>query len=255
MASAFAYMHRAEAEAVAIVCRTDTRTDKCAIPADGQMLQTIGRFLELDPGWYLFRTEREHLRIRPPLRTVKGLRSGGQMRADDPPLLRGPGALAAATGGQRSADILPRVGALVYVVLDVDADGISLLDRPRAGRSSWRICRRVVRSQEGAGRLLGYVRLIGPVQAGLGRAITGRGPDQRAEDGLGYQVMQTGQVHRRQGGSAGRTESSDRLSKARSAWPAVGAWPDRADGAARRSAGMGGKLVLAPGRLIARRCC
>ena len=116
------------------------------------------------------------------------------------PSLRGPGALAAATGGQRRADILPRVGALVYVVLDVDADGISLLGRPRAGRSSWRICRRVVRSQEGAGRLLGYVRLIGPVQAGLGRAITGRGPDQRAEDGLGYQVMQTGQVHRRQGG-------------------------------------------------------
>ena len=200
MASALAYMHRAEAKAVAVVCRTDTRTDKCAIPADGQMLQTIGRFLELDPGWYLFRTEREHLRIRPPLRTVKGLRSGGQMRADDPPLLRGPGALAAATGGQRRADILPSVGALVYVMLDVDADGVSLLGRSRAGRSSWRICRRVVRSQEGAGRLLGHVGLIGPVQAGLGRAITGRGPDQRAEDGLGHQVVQTGQVHRRQGG-------------------------------------------------------
>ena len=132
-------------------------------------------------------------------------------------------------------------GAFVCVVLDVDADGVRLLGRPRAGRSSRRICRRVVRSQEGAGRLL--VRLIGPVQAGLWRAITGRGPDQRAEDRLGHQVTQTGD-------SAGRTASSDRLSKARSAWPAVGVWPDRADGAARRSAGMGGKLALAPGRLI-----
>ena len=60
----------------------------------------------------------------------------------DGALLRGPGALAATTGGQRRADILPRVGALVYVVLDVDADGVRLLGRPRAGRSSWRICRR-----------------------------------------------------------------------------------------------------------------
>ena len=166
------------------------------------------------------------------------------MRADDPPLLRGPGALAAATGGQRRADILPSVGALVYVVLDVDADGVSLLGRSRAGRSSWRICRRVVRSQEGAG----HVRLIGPVQAGLGRAMTGRGPDQRAEDGLG-QVAQTGQVHRRQGGQ----RRQDGVIK--QAQHAVGAWPDRADGAARRSAGMGGKLVLAPGRLMAQRCC
>ena len=116
MASALADMHRTEAEAVTVVRRADTRTDKCTIPADGQMLQTIGRLLECNPGGYLFRTECEHLRIRPPLRTVKGLRRDGQMRADDPPLLRGPGALAAATGGQRRADILPRVGALVYVV-------------------------------------------------------------------------------------------------------------------------------------------
>ena len=80
MASALADMHRAEAKAVTIVRRADTRTDKCTIPADGQMLQTIGRLLERNPGGYLFRAEREHLRIRPPLRTVKDLRSGGQMR-------------------------------------------------------------------------------------------------------------------------------------------------------------------------------
>ena len=186
MASALAYMHRAEAKAVAIVCRTDTRTDKGTIPADGQMPQTIGRLLERNPGWYLFRAECEHLRIRPPLRTVKGLRSGGQMRADNPPLSRGPRTLAAATGGERRVHILPLVGALVHVVLDVDTDGVrELLRRPRAGRSRRRICRRIVRSQEGLGRLLGQIRLIGPVQTGLWRAVAGRGPDERAEDRLG----------------------------------------------------------------------
>ena len=173
MASALANMHRAEAKAVAIVCRTDTRTDKGAIPADGQMLQTIGRFLELDPGWYR-----------------------GQMRADDPSCeVHGP----LRPGGERRVHVLPLVGALVHVVLDVDADGVrELLRRPRTGRSR----RRIVRSQERLGRLGRRIGLIGPVQAGFGRTVCRRSPDQRAEDRLGDQVVQAGQVHRCHGGQS-----------------------------------------------------
>ena len=62
MASALAYVHRTEAKAIAVVCRTDTRTDVGAISPDGQMPQTLGRLLERNPGWDLLRTKGEHLR-------------------------------------------------------------------------------------------------------------------------------------------------------------------------------------------------
>ena len=186
MASALAYVHRAEAEAVAIVCRTDTRTDKGTIPADGQMPQTIGRLLERNPGWYLFRAECEHLRIRPPLRTVKGLRSGGQMRADNPPLLRGPRTLAAATGGERRVHILP----LVHVVLDVDTDGVrELLRRPRAGRSRRRICSGSSGARKGRDGCSGKSDSLAQFRRGSGGPSLDEAPERK--DGVIGQAQQS----------------------------------------------------------------
>ena len=53
-----------------------------------------------------------------------------------------------------------------------------------------------------------------------------------------------------------RTEPEECCHRTGAARPAApGVCPERAGGAERRSAGIGGKLVLAPGRLMARRCC
>ena len=121
------------------------------------------------------------------------------MRADNPPFLRGPRTFAAATGGERRVHVLPVIGALVHVVLDVDADRVGpLLDGLRTGRGP----KQIVRSQEQPGRLSRRLGLIGPVQAGLGRPISNQSADQGAEDRLGDQVVQAGQVHRRHGGQS-----------------------------------------------------
>ena len=68
-------LDRAEAQAVAAVRRADTRTAVCTVPTDGQMLERVSGRLKLNPRRDLLRAE--DLRIRPPLRTGDGLRTGG----------------------------------------------------------------------------------------------------------------------------------------------------------------------------------
>ena len=120
--------YRAEAKAIAPATRTAALARKSAIPADGQMFQWLRGRLKFHPHGQLFRTEREHLGVGPPVRTVDCPSRIGQARTDDPSFLRSPGSVPAPAGGEGRRHLAPEVLAFRNVVLDEDGGGLIRTD-------------------------------------------------------------------------------------------------------------------------------